>query len=99
MIRGARCRCGRDIVPFRKFCPSCGKTMEEVDFEDIGVVLTHTTLHAVPEGFEAPIRLAMIRLEGGANVICMVKDDDEMNIGKKVHVRMDGERYFCETVS
>ena len=96
MIPGATCQCGKKVVPFRKFCPACGRAMEKADFENIGSVLTHTTLHAVPEGFEAPVRLAMIELEGGANLLCSVKEDTEVSIGDDVNVKREGELYFCE---
>jgi len=96
MIPGARCQCGKNIVPFRKLCPACGKAMEEVEFENTGTVLTHTTLHAAPEGFEAPIGIAMVGLEGGAKLLCSVKCDIELSIGDHVEVKREGERYFCE---
>ena len=70
--------------------------MKEAEFENTGTVLTHTTLHAPPEGFEAPIRIAMVELEGGANILCSVKHDDELSIGDGVVVKKEGERYFCE---
>jgi len=97
MIPGARCQCGKNIVPFRKLCPACGKAMEEMEFENAGTVLTHTTLHAAPEGFEAPIRIAMVELEGGAKLLCSIKHDKELTIGEEVVVKREGERYFCES--
>lgn len=95
MIRGARCQCGKNIVPFRRLCPSCGNQMEEADYEDSGVVLTHTILHTAPEGFEAPIRLAMVRLGGGANVLCTMEEEKALSIDDEVLVNVDGERYIC----
>ena len=98
MIEGGKCQCGKKIVPFRKLCPACGRAMNKVEFEDVGSILTYTTLHAAPEGFEAPIRLAMVELTGGANLICSVKDDTDMGIGDEVIVKRDGELYVCEHV-
>jgi uncharacterized OB-fold protein len=72
--------------------------MEKADFENTGTVLTHTTLYAAPEGFEAPIRLAMVELKEGAHLVCAVKGDMEMGIGDEVRVKREGELYLCEHV-
>ncbi len=96
MIEGAECQCGKKVVPFRKLCPVCGRTMSNVEFRDEGSVLTYTTLHATPEGFESPIRLAMVELKEGAHLICGVKDGKDFKIGDDVNVKKDGELYFCQ---
>ena len=98
MIEGGRCKCGKNIVPFRKLCPSCGNAMNKVEFENVGSILTYTTLHSPPEGFEGPIRLAMVELKEGVHLVCSVKGDRDVKIGDGVIVKRDGELYFCEHV-
>ncbi len=95
MIQGAECECGKKLVPYREICPKCGGKMDRAGFEEKGVVLTHTTLYAVPEGYEPPIKLAMIQLEGGANLICGYEGEEELSIGKKVRIESRGELDFC----
>jgi uncharacterized OB-fold protein len=70
--------------------------MKKAEFEDSGFVLTYTTLHAPPEGFEAPIRLAMVELKEGAHLLCSMKGDRNVVIGEEVSVRREGELYVCE---
>ncbi len=98
MIEGGKCQCGKNIVPFRKLCPSCGSAMNKVEFENVGSILTYTTLHAPPEGFEGPIRLAMVELKEGAHLVCSVQGHRDMNIRDEVTVKSDGENFFCEHV-
>ena len=98
MIEGGKCQCGKKIVPFRNLCPACGRDMDKMEFESLGSILTYTTLHAPPEGFEGPIRIAMVELKEGAHLVCSVKGGREMNIGDEVIVKRDGEHYFCEHV-
>lgn len=98
MIEGGKCQCGKNIVPFRRYCPSCGSAMNKADFEENGSILTYTTLYAAPEGFETPIRLAMVELKEGAHLVCSVKGDRDIVIGDDVNVKRDGEMYVCEHV-
>lgn len=72
--------------------------MNKANFKDNGSILTYTTLHTPPEGFEGPIRLAMVELKEGAHLVCSVKGHREMNIGDEVIVKRDGGHYFCEHV-
>jgi uncharacterized OB-fold protein len=70
--------------------------MKNAEFENLGSILTYTTLHAPPEGFEGPIRIAMVELKEGAHLVCSVKGHRDMSIGDDVTVQSEGELYFCE---
>jgi uncharacterized OB-fold protein len=98
MIEGSECECGKKVVPSRNLCPKCGKNMIKTEFEEKGSVLTHTTLYAVPEGFEAPIKLAMIEIENGADLICSYEGKEDLNIGAKVKIKKKGKLYICELI-
>jgi uncharacterized OB-fold protein len=95
MIEGAECGCKKKVVPFRGICPSCGKAMNKVGFEHVGVILTYTILQAPPKGFEAPVKLAMVELREGAHLLCGVKGEREIKIGDEVRVEKEGELYIC----
>ena len=96
MIEGAKCECGKMLVPFRITCPKCGKEMTKTGFEEKGIVLTHTTLYATPEGFEIPINLAMVELDGGANLVCGYEGEENLKIGDKVKIKTKDDLFFCE---
>ena len=95
MIQGAECKCGKRLVPFRETCPKCGEKTHKMEFSENGVVLTHTTVFAVPEGHEPPITLAIIELEGGAKLISGYSGEEELSIGKQVIIEKRGELYIC----
>ncbi len=96
MIEGAECECGKRVVPNRVTCPKCGKNMATAKFNEKGSVLSHTALYAVPEGFEAPIKLAMIKLEEGPSLICGYEGDKDLEIGDSVFIKRKDALYFCE---
>ena len=99
MIKGAECKCQKKVVPYRNICPRCGKSMAMAEFEEKGTVLSQTTLHAVPEGFEGPIKLAMIQVQGGANLICRYEGERDLRIGEKVSIKSMDELYYCEPIT
>ncbi len=98
MIEGSECECGKKVIPSRKICPMCGKSMIKKEFKEKGTVLTHTTLYAVPEGFEAPIKLAMIEIENEANLICSYEGKEDLKIGDKVKIKKKGNINICEII-
>lgn len=98
MIEGAECECGKKLVPFRKLCPICGKEMVKAQFEERGIIITHTTLYTVPEGFESPIKLAMVEIDGGATLICGYEREMDLSIGDKVKIDRKGELHICEPI-
>ncbi|UCF08982.1 MAG: OB-fold domain-containing protein [Thermoplasmata archaeon] len=70
--------------------------MEKAVFAEEGSVLTHTTLYAAPEGFTAPITLALVELDCTARLMCGYKGTDTLNIDDKVRVKTEEDLYFCE---
>jgi uncharacterized OB-fold protein len=76
--------CGEMLAPPRSKCPECRKEMDAVEVSGKGVVATHTTVHVVPEGFEAPIRVGLVKLDAGGQVLA--KADFELDTGMRVDV-------------
>ena len=101
-IEASKCPiCEKVIIPPRKTCPYCGdKTSEMVHMtlEPQGSVLSYTVLEMPPDGFDAPLILALVELEQGAVVLCLGKDTDieSIGIGSIVDVRRvtDGRLSF-----
>jgi len=97
-IEASKCTdCGHVVVPPRTVCPFCGPAAKEMiptDLEPSGEIVTYTVLEMPPEGFEAPVVLGLVGLEGGASVLCMgySKDKDSIQIGTKVEVFEDETR-------
>ncbi len=56
--------------------------VDEVSGE--GTVLTHTTVHVVPEGFTAPIVVGLVKLDAGGQVLA--RSDLELETGMRVDV-------------
>jgi uncharacterized OB-fold protein len=98
MIEGAECECGKKVVSKRKICPECKKPMMDGEFQNVGKILTYTTLHSPPEGFEGPIRLCMVELEGAAHLLCSFEDEKDLDIGMQVRVKKENDLYFCESM-
>ena len=67
---GRRCKgCGRVQFPPRSVCGACGSVGHEVaKIDDSGQILTWTTIHVAPSGFEAPYTVALVRFANGAVV-------------------------------
>lgn len=65
-MRISRCQgCGRPAFEARGACPSCGgSAWTDLEVRE-GVVLTATTLHATPPGFDPTIHLAYLEAQGG----------------------------------
>jgi uncharacterized OB-fold protein len=96
MVEGSECECGKKVAPYRSICPKCGKEMKSAEFEDFGIVLTHTILHAPPEGYEGPIRFCMVKLKGGAQLVCGYEGDQRLDIGEHVRIKKKDNKYVCE---
>jgi uncharacterized OB-fold protein len=76
--------CGETLAPPRPRCPECRREMEVLEVSGKGVVATHTTVHVVPEGFQAPIRVGLVRLDSGGQVLA--KAEFELETGMRVDV-------------
>jgi uncharacterized OB-fold protein len=77
--------CGEVLAPPRPRCPGCRGAMEVREISGRGVIATHTTVHVVPEGFEAAIMVGLVRLDAGGQVLA--RADFELETG----MRVDGE--------
>ncbi|MHA2045018.1 MAG: Zn-ribbon domain-containing OB-fold protein [Candidatus Thorarchaeota archaeon] len=96
-IQASRCtKCVRAIVPPRETCPYCGLgagVMESIELDGQGTIVSFTTLHIPPEGFEPPLMMALVELQYGAVVLCLAKYRNEavIEIGDSVSLSLDSE--------
>jgi uncharacterized OB-fold protein len=93
-MQGSTCTCGKIVALNREQCPNCGKSMIAIDLGNDAVVLTHTTLYTVPEGFNAPIFLVLVKLEQGAKLLCECKNENDLEIGRKGKIVVENEKYY-----
>jgi hypothetical protein len=60
-----------------------------------GVIETFTIVHITPDGFLAPLALALIRASDGTLLMAQGEDDTQLKIGQEVYVRrLDGMYLF-----
>jgi uncharacterized OB-fold protein len=96
-IKASRCeKCQKVVVPPRELCPYCRNTKQAckvIQLNNKGTVLSFTELHSAPEGFQAPLLLALIELEYGAVILSLAADDVTSNpaIGTSVKLSYDDE--------
>lgn len=94
-IDGSKCRCGRVVVPARRYCPDCQREMAPAKLEARGVVETHTTVEVTPEGFDPPIHLGVVRMAEGAKgktpVRVVARSAALLAIGEHVLLEPKGE--------
>jgi len=93
-MKSSICKCGKIVALNRKLCPYCGKPMTTIEHENEAEVLTYTTLFTVPEGFNAPIFLVLVKLENGAKLLCESKNENNLRIGKKGRVIFENKKYY-----
>ena len=82
--------CDEVLVPPRSVCPGCRSEMTVFEASGMGEVVTHTTVHVVPEGFEAPIRVGLVRLDAGGQVLARAEFDLETGMRVNVEEQEDG---------
>ena len=68
--------------------------MTPIELGNDAVLLTYTTLHTVPEGFNAPIFLALVELEQGPKLLCECKNENDLEIGKKGKIIVEDEKHY-----
>ncbi|MFQ6065277.1 MAG: Zn-ribbon domain-containing OB-fold protein [Candidatus Bathyarchaeia archaeon] len=103
-IMGIRCKkCGRLYFPPRADCADClSSDIEWIPLSGRGKLITYTTAHFAPAGFEAPYTLALAELEEGVRVFTRVSreiKEDEIKIGMNVRlvpVKLSNERITYE---
>ena len=95
-IEASRCpRCERMVVPPAHYCPDHPVAMEPATVAGVGEIVSFTTLHSPPEGFKAPLHIALIELEGGARLFCHGQETRGIKIGSSVGVEsLDNVFYF-----
>lgn len=88
-IAGTKCKkCGNIFLPPRMDCPEClDEEMEWVDCESKGTLVTYTTIHAAPAGFEddVPYTICLVDVAGGGRLLGWLDGKEEdMKIGMAV---------------
>jgi hypothetical protein len=69
--------------------------MEPVPVLATGEVVSFTTLHSPPEGFRAPLHIALVELPGGARLFCHGEETLGVRIGSRVSIEeVDAVYYF-----
>jgi len=71
--------------------------MEKIELPNRGVVQSYTTLQMPPEGFKAPLPMALVGLRHGALILCLASEHNgsPVNIGDQVEIEVDSEERFC----
>lgn len=66
--------------------------MEPAELAAYGEVISYTTLHMPPEGFDPPLMMALVRLDRDATVLCLLEGETDLpniGIGAKVELSLD----------
>ena len=92
-------RCKKTVTPPREICPYCGnssESMERVSLVNYGVIVSYTTLNTPPDDFASPVRLALVKLEKEALVLCLSKNNasEAIEIGSEVELTQDEEQRY-----
>ncbi len=99
-LKGTHCKkCGAVYFPPRPECVKCWAPESEVewmDFSGKGTLLTYTTIHAAPTGFEnkVPYTIGVVDLAEGGRLLAMIEntpdneDDIELNAEVEVEPKM-----------
>jgi uncharacterized OB-fold protein len=71
--------------------------MEKIELSNQGIVQSYTTLQMPPEGFKAPLSMALVELEHGVLILCLASEQSgsSVNIGNRVEIDIDSEDRFC----
>jgi uncharacterized OB-fold protein len=99
-VKASKCgQCGKTIVPSRTICPYCGPSancMEPVELQNKGTVLSYTIHQMPPEEFEAPLLLALVKLNDDAVVLCTgnISDVSRIKIDQDVFLGEDESGRF-----
>ena len=100
-LKGKICKhCNIFYFPPRSECPEClGIDMDWAESNGIGTLLTYTTIHAAPTGFEtlAPYTIGLIQLDEGGRLLALIEGlkEIEIKIGMKLKAvpkKLENER-------
>lgn len=101
VIKGMKCKnCKIFYFPPRSDCPECmGSDMEWEETKGEGTLITYTTIHAAPTGFEGttPYTIGLIELDEGGRILAGIEglEEDKLEIGMKlkaVPTKLDNDR-------
>jgi uncharacterized OB-fold protein len=90
IFNGMKCKnCDIFYFPPRSDCPEClGKDMEWMETKGTGTLITYTTIHAAPTGFESlvPYTIGLLELPEGGRVLAWLEgiEESEIEIGMKL---------------
>ena len=87
-------------MPPRSICPYCrSDKLTTVELGEEGILLSYTILQMPPEGFQPPVILGLVELDG-PSILCLGEQDilDRLEIGSKVVVHLDSEERFIFTL-
>jgi uncharacterized OB-fold protein len=96
MVEGFICKCGEITASKRTTCIKCGNKLDQIKLPDSGKILTYTVLHAVPEGFDPPLSLVMVKLEKGAKLLCSYNGESKLKTGMDVAIGEKNGLYLCK---
>jgi uncharacterized OB-fold protein len=91
---GYQCQqCGFVEFPeLRRICKRCRRASEfvEIALRPYGKVISYVVQHRLPEGFETPLPLAVVDLEGGARVYGQMTEckPEELQVGLAVEAEL-----------
>lgn len=100
-FKGMKCtNCNIFYFPPRSECPECmGNAMEWVESKGEGTLLSYTTIHAAPTGFQdyAPYTIGLLELEEGGRLIAWLEglQESDIEIGMKLKAvpkKLEGDR-------
>jgi uncharacterized OB-fold protein len=90
IIKGKKCgNCNVFYFPPRSECPEClTQELEWLETKGIGTLLTYTTIHAAPTGFEdmTPYTIGLIDLDEGGRILATIDgiEESDIEIGMKM---------------
>ena len=68
-ITASECECGQMMLPPKERCIICSGPTRPVEIDNTGKLLTYTVLQVTPEGFDPPLILGLVRLDGGPKLV------------------------------
>ena len=78
-LKGYRCRdCGHVMFPAAELCLNCsGEQIEEGPIGRDGELVEYTISYTAPEGYEAPLVQALVRLKEGPEVFALLDTTEQ----------------------
>ncbi|UCH89497.1 MAG: Zn-ribbon domain-containing OB-fold protein [Thermoplasmata archaeon] len=101
ILKGMKCpKCDVFFFPPRSDCPEClCEDMEWFETKGEGTLITYTTIHAAPTGFEekTPYTIGLMELDEGGRVLAWLEgmEESEIQIGMKLKTvpkKLDDDR-------